>query len=333
MTKQLHGVNLGGWLILEKWLTPSIFAGIDAHDEYSFMQRSNAKKLIEKHRETFITEKDFKWLHKNNINLLRIPIGYWLLEAADGYTPTITYLDKAMKWAEKYSLNVLIDFHGAKGSQNGFDNSGKSGNPDWFKVRFAQRETIELLAKIAERYKDSPVLWGIELLNEPKPGWHYFSLLRFYRKAYNKLRNVLRPGTYVIYHDAFQPLLFAGSLWVRKSHPVMMDIHWYGFSIGGNSVEKYIRRSAYLRNVMLSLFQLWQPILIGEWSTVMPQRFFDAVPLSQHMEILRKNASMQQNIYRKAAGSIYWNYKAEGDGMWNFRSLVEHGVIDTTFFR
>lgn len=30
----IKGVNLGNWLVLEKWMNPSIFAGTSAADEY-----------------------------------------------------------------------------------------------------------------------------------------------------------------------------------------------------------------------------------------------------------------------------------------------------------
>jgi glucan 1,3-beta-glucosidase len=42
----LRGVNLGGWLILEKWMTPSVFEGTEATDEYTFAQTSGAKEKI-----------------------------------------------------------------------------------------------------------------------------------------------------------------------------------------------------------------------------------------------------------------------------------------------
>ena len=32
----LRGVNLGGWLVLEKWMTPSLFDGTAAADETYF---------------------------------------------------------------------------------------------------------------------------------------------------------------------------------------------------------------------------------------------------------------------------------------------------------
>ena len=71
----LRGVNLGGWLVLEKWMTPSLFAGTEAIDEYTFMQTPGAVEKIDQHRRSFITEADFKWLRKHGVNAIRIPVG------------------------------------------------------------------------------------------------------------------------------------------------------------------------------------------------------------------------------------------------------------------
>ena len=41
-TQKLRGVNLGGWLVLEKWMTPSLFEGLQATDVGSCIMRSRA---------------------------------------------------------------------------------------------------------------------------------------------------------------------------------------------------------------------------------------------------------------------------------------------------
>ena len=55
---------------------------------------------------------------------MRIPIGYWAYEVASG-EPYIQgqreYLLKAVDWAGKHGLKVIIDLHGVPGSQNGYD--------------------------------------------------------------------------------------------------------------------------------------------------------------------------------------------------------------------
>jgi glucan 1,3-beta-glucosidase len=327
---KIRGVNLGGWLVAEKWLTEKLFDGTNAIDEYTLMRAPGGKSIIDKHRRTFVTENDFRWLADHNINLVRIPVGYWLFDEIDGFTPSIKYLNKAFVWAAKHNIRVLICLHGARGSQNGFDNSGRAGESMWFTNNEYRDQTIVLLERIASTYKDHPALWGIELLNEPKANGHYFTLLDFHRHAYKKLQAILPSETHIVFHDAFKPFFFSGTFpWHRRfgPHPVLMDVHWYVFAGNTKDFRTYLRYSSLLRRVGLFLLQLWQPVIVGEWSTVLPQPFFDATPQNKHMDLLKKNADMQLAAYKSAAGWIYWNYKAQGDGMWNFRDLVERGVI------
>lgn len=332
MKNYVRGVNLGGWLILEKWMTPAVFNGYSGEDEYTFMQNDGARERIAKHRQTFITESDFKWLSEHHINLVRIPIGYWLFEPVDGFMPTITYLDLAMKWAEKYRLNVLIDMHGAPGSQNGKDHSGKRGKALWFTDAKYQHQTIDLLCKIANRYKDSEALWGIELLNEPLAVRNYFTLLRFYRHAYAELRKIVRPGTHTVFHDGFHAVMFSGALWPRKNYPIVMDSHWYAFHPFGDNEKRYRRLLAYYRGLILRYARLFQPVIVGEWSSVFPGRYFDQLPKQRHDELLVKSMDSQLKMFERADGWIYWNYKHQGGGMWNFRSLVDDKILDERYY-
>lgn len=325
----MHGVNLGGWLVVEKWMTPALFAGTDAVDEYTLSQEPDGKNRLEKHRQEFITESDFAWLHKQGVNLVRIPVGYWLFEPIDGYIPTVQYLDHAIRWAEKHDIQVLIDLHGARGSQNGKDHSGKVGRAAWFENKAYQTETIEMLARIAERYKNSSALWGIELLNEPMPPLqHYFTLLRFYRRAYRKLVGILRPGTRVVHHDAFMPLLYTGALWGRSKYPVVMDMHLYGFDSRAKTVDVFLRRAVRIRKALLHTARLWQPVILGEWSTVLPRKFTENMTNDEREQITKHYAALQQELYGKHAnGWTYWNYKTANGGTWNFRDLIQRGII------
>jgi glucan 1,3-beta-glucosidase len=327
MDNSIRGVNLGGWLIAERWMTPSLFKDFKGDDEYAFMQNLGASERIAKHRKSFITENDFEWLNRHNITLVRIPVGYWLFDAVDGFSPTVEYLDQAIKWAEKHSIKVLIDMHGAPGSQNGKDHSGKRGKALWFTDKNHQQQTIELLRRIAHRYKNSTALWGIELLNEPVSLPNYFMLLRFYRHSYSELRKIITPGTYTVFQDGFHALLFAGALWPRKGYPVVMDTHWYAFYPFGNSAARYRKLLRLYRGAILRYARLFHPIIVGEWSSVFPGRYFQQIPQQQHNMLLQQNIESQLQLYRNADGWIYWNYKHEFGGMWNFRSLVEQGIF------
>ncbi|KAG5651667.1 hypothetical protein H0H81_007863 [Sphagnurus paluster] len=138
-SQKVRGVNLGGWLVLEPWITPSLFDNTNDSrivDEYTFGQyqdRTKALNILKNHWDTWITEADFRDIAAAGLNHVRIPIGYWAYEVYGGepyIQGQLPYLAKAINWASKYNLKVLVDLHGAPGSQNGFDNSGvKTSNP------------------------------------------------------------------------------------------------------------------------------------------------------------------------------------------------------------
>ena len=123
----IRGVNLGGWFFLEKWVFPSLLSGLPeiVVDEYTFSKHlgyTEAAKRLKNYWETWVTEAGISAV-KNagiNINHLRISFGYWAIENPTG-EPWINgswaYAMKAIGWAKKYSLQVMIDFHGLPGSQ------------------------------------------------------------------------------------------------------------------------------------------------------------------------------------------------------------------------
>ena len=120
---RLRGVNLGGWLVLEKWMKPSLFAGLAATDETTWCAElgTAAPRLLRAHWDSFITREDFSWLAARGINAVRIPLGHWIFgppypyHAAYGANPHpfveggVEVLDRAMDWAEEFGLRVVLD--------------------------------------------------------------------------------------------------------------------------------------------------------------------------------------------------------------------------------
>ena len=93
-----RGVNLGGWLALEKWITPTVYSGTRAEDEYTLCQvlgKAKASDRLKRHRETWITADDFQWLADHGINAVRLPIGYGV---AEDNAPFITGAE-TLEWA------------------------------------------------------------------------------------------------------------------------------------------------------------------------------------------------------------------------------------------
>ena len=329
MTKRLRGVNLGGWLVLERWMTPTLFAGTEASDEYTFMETPGAVAKVERHRQTFMTESDFKWLAKNGVNAVRIPVGYWVLRGDKPYTAAITYLDWAIGMAAKYGIQVLIDLHGAKGSQNNQHHSGRRGKNEWHRRHEYREQTIGILEELAKRYYQKANVWGIELLNEPKVGLFQRTLRQFYRQAYQRLIRVARPGTHIVFHDAFTPRLLSGAIHAVPTHPVVMDVHWYQFA-GIVSRSQLLGRyftSLRRRRRLIEKLQRKQPVIVGEWSVVLSSQILGGRKAPEEAAAFRRHGELQLQAYRRAAGWFYWTYKTEGRGIWHFRSLIEDGVM------
>ena len=327
-TDKLRGVNLGGWLVLEKWMTPSLFAGLDAQDEYTFMQTPDAKQKIEAHRKSFITESDFKWMSAHGINAVRIPVGYWVLSDIPPFASALTYLDWAMETALKYNIQVIIDLHALQGSQNGFDHSAKIGPAEWFDKNEYRNATLDVLQMIAYRYKEYANLWGLQVINEPRVGALQLKLRKFYKDAYTRLSAILQPHTRIIYSDAFSPRLFSGIL-DRRKHSVVMDVHIYHMTklfAQFFSIDWYYRVLK-RRKRLLKRLSKTQPIIIGEWSGALRQTAYDRIPKDAHPELTRFYTRLQLEIFDDVQGWFYWNYKTEQPGVWSYRSQVDDGVI------
>lgn len=326
----LKGVNLGGWLITERWMTPSLYEGTDATDEYTFLKASGSAEKLRRHHLEFITQEDFAWLQRHGINAIRIPVGYWIFEGDTPFLKSIETLDWAIQQASIHDLIVLIDLHAAPGSQNGKDHSGKQGKVNWYQ-KANQEKTIEVLVRLAQRYRAEKHVFGLQLLNEPKLDFLTMKLRRFYNNAYQELVKVARPGLYIVFHDAFRPQSFSGVIQnLHPDFPVMLDNHHYGFFSNINAkilpIEKYFERLE-ARQALYKTLQEKQKIIIGEWSFVLSANILENHK-GEEVELMARHGHIQKQVFESnTSGWFYWSYKTESPGIWNFRSLVENGLL------
>ena len=228
---KIRGVNLGNWLVLEKWMSPSLFDGTTAEDEYYLpmqLDRSVYEARIKQHRSEYITERDFVTMRAIGLNTVRIPVPYFIFGDRPPFIGCIDELDHAFLWAEKYGLKILIDLHTAPDSQNGFDNGGICGVCKFFQEPEEMEFVLTVLERLAQRYANRKGVWGIEILNEPvsqemwdgmgvsqryKPveplkaagskGYDMDQLRSFYIEAYDRMRKYLPVEKKVVFHDGF----------------------------------------------------------------------------------------------------------------------------------
>ncbi|KAF3925281.1 hypothetical protein ABW20_dc0106698 [Dactylellina cionopaga] len=239
-TQKVRGVNIGGWLVLEPWITPSLWSRWNSNpasgpvDEFHLCQtlgKSGCLSLLKRHWDTWITENDFKNIAAAGLNTVRIPIGYWAfkLNNGDPYVQgQVAYLDKAIGWARNAGLKVWIDLHGAPGSQNGFDNSGLRDQLGWTQGDTV-KQTVAVLKQIAQKYAKpayQDVVVVIELLNEPLgPNLSFETIRQFYYDGFGTVRDV--SSTFIAVSDAFLELGRWNGVLSGGGGNVIVDHHHY----------------------------------------------------------------------------------------------------------
>jgi aryl-phospho-beta-D-glucosidase BglC (GH1 family) len=74
--RQQHGVNLGSWFVLERWITPTPFAGAatPGQSDLDVAKGSEAKRRLEEHWSSWITDDDWKWIKEHGYNSVRLPV-------------------------------------------------------------------------------------------------------------------------------------------------------------------------------------------------------------------------------------------------------------------
>lgn len=293
----VKGVNLGNWLVLEKWMSPALFEGTGAEDEY-YLPRMLSKEVYEArikiHRAEYITERDFAAIRAMGMEAVRIPVPYFIFGDREPFIGCVRELDRAFNWAERYGLKILIDLHTAPDGQNGFDNGGICGVCKWSKNREEVEFVLGVLERLAERYGTRAGLWGIEVLNEPvtERMWKIFDvpnrypaadkvmaegsgpntlefLRSFYLEAYDRLRMFMPEDKYVVIHDGFELMAWKDFMREERYVNVVLDTHQYlmiAESMGcGRTLPDYL---AYIREHFskdIEEMQQYFDVICGEW--------------------------------------------------------------------
>jgi glucan 1,3-beta-glucosidase len=333
---KLRGVNLGAWLVLEKWMVPDVYRGTNAGDEYNLCLAlgDQAKGRLDHHRETFITAEDFHWIADCGLNAVRLPVGYWALEAPKPYVESSTFVDFALDQAQKNGLKLLLDLHGAPGSQNGWDHSGRSGPINWPKDPQNILETLRVLETFAQKYGRHPALHGIELLNEPRDVVPLEILQRFYQDAYARLRPHLDPRVAIVFHDSFRPLAWKQFMQEPAFSNVILDTHLYQCFDEAARRRTAQEQLAFAVNRKSALDEMQReelPTIVGEWSLALPERAMNGLSPLQIASVTRAYAGAQLLNYESTRGWFFWSYKLQRGSEWNFRHCVERGLLPGNF--
>ncbi len=346
---KIRGVKLGNWLVLEKWMSPSVFSGTYAEDETWLnrdLSKNELRKRLKQHRDNYVTLKDFEYLKNIGINTVRIPIPYFIFGDYKPYDGCIEYLDKAFDWAESTGIKILIDLHTTPSNHNGYDNGGLVGVCKFHTKPGEVNYVLSVLERLAKRYGQRDGLFGIEVLNEPISFLVYLSapttgkarnrkeaigsgyvpvsfLKKFYKEAYKILRKYLPEDKAIVFHDGFRLGAWKSFFIKNNMKNVYLDTHMYIWALEMFfPIHKLWVYRFYLglERLRINLVQKYVPVIVGEWTIAnhwscdMHNRFINNTSFSKAKKNrYRKVAKLELNAFKTASGWFYWSYQLYRD--------------------
>lgn len=125
---KFRGVNLGSSFIIERWMAEDEWRDMgcgNAQDEWSCVEnlgQENADAAFRRHWDSWITQDDIDQIASLGLNTIRIPVGFWIKEDLvrdNEHYPRggLEYLDRVVRQAKNAGLYIIMDLHGAPGSQ------------------------------------------------------------------------------------------------------------------------------------------------------------------------------------------------------------------------
>jgi len=344
---QYRGVNIGGWLVLESWIKPSLYNNngvAGGAGEWEFCQQLGKQKcqqVLNQHWDTWVTQSDLQTLKNSGINYLRVPVGYWIVDIQNGepfVQGGLAYLQRLLGWANTLGLDVVVDLHGAPGSQNGHDNSGRVGPINWPQAANVQR-TIDVLANLTKQVMSYPAVKAIEFLNEP---WTtaiggpitFDTLKSFCQKAYTAVRGTGFNGDIWI-PDGWDNNQWDGFMGPPNYSNVYLDVHLYHCFGGPRDQNDPYQNIAYTCNndaPMLNGLTGRDWSVIGEWSNCVsnpPGSNFNAWALSFTQGQWTAYGAAGPNAGKNPPkGGFFWNFKIEGgNAEWSYLAGISAGSV------
>lgn len=149
-----HGIGIGGWLTNYKRLAfiPEEWQGVVTVGD-------------REHFESYITENDIRQIASWGVDHIRLAFNYEVIE--EDRNPFVykeegaQYLDRAIRWCQKYHLNILLDLHMAAGSSCDCNYKRHLVQDPLLRKRF-----IGLWRFLSMRYRSEGQDVAFELLNE-----------------------------------------------------------------------------------------------------------------------------------------------------------------------
>jgi glucan 1,3-beta-glucosidase len=339
----VRGVNLGNWFLLEKWMSAELFhtdsgtpfqdscAAMDEQGLMAHLSPATRRKRMERHWDTWITERDIAWIANHGINTVRVPFGYWMTHPDDPFIAgQFKYLERLFSWCEYHSVAVLLDFHGLKGSQQGEQTSGNCGacgqsrcGETWIRFMEHQETNLAVIANLSAHFSQSPMYLGFGVANEVG-GTGSHEVMKFYQRAFDIIRSH-SPNALVVLSATFNPMTYP----FAREDKMAQDSHYYFRAFEGGARRENSENLASARSKLLGIEAARWPVIVGEWSLGGHGMDLNGQTADELDPWYKDFAKAQLQAWEQhSMGWVYWNYKVGQPGSpWSYRDMCERGRL------
>ena len=316
---RLKGANLGAWLVREDWLNPDhIPEEVLAKEKYDGEMvydklterfgKDKAQELLEIFYENWITEWDLDNIKALGFNCVRVPFWYRNFYYDDKGDKILdengewdfSILDWVVEECSKRELYVILDMHGAVGSQSDAPHSGRGfeGYQLYEKSERGEKYrelTIELWKAIASRFNGNPAVAMYDLLNEPMCDVQCSEIER----------RINNEWMYGLLYDAVRE--------VDNDHIITMEAIWTALALPHPELKGW-------KNVVYQVHFYNNSDFIFTFFCLLTKLYFPTVPMLMgefypHKKTTWKNSfKTMENLN---FSWMLWTYKATGHGMWS----------------
>lgn len=324
--RALHGVNLTGWLTLEAWVTPTLFADSGALDESALIGsigRDEYRRRLEAHRSGFVRQADFNQIAARGFNAVRLPVP-WYVFGSDGPRPgpfvgCLAQVDDAFDWADEIGLKIVVDLAITPGAE-GAEADLVRNHTDFAHYR---NDMLDVVRGLCKRYGSRVAFAGIEVADTPRiqtrrgfsvsEGVALHQLRNYYRDAYAIVREEAGADPLFVIPDGGRPGAWNRFMAHDRYENVLIDCHLFHYNdrvdrVGPSGIRELVERSkASLRAVEKSGL----PAMVGKWSGSLP--FADTITTPEgRIALERIYISEQLATFKPCAAWFFQTWKTEG---------------------
>lgn len=305
----IRGISIGNWFVLEGYFWR--FGGLSQSQtevELLFddlLGPTHAREFLCNWRQNFMSEADVHRIKADGFNTIRIPLHTKYLKTDDD--EGFKLLDQLMKWCNQEHLYVILMLESGIGGFTGEASDDGPGYPWLLKDTGMQAYVDDAWARLANHYKNEPMILGYDLLNEPLLWNGYLDLENLIEPEYRRITAAIRKV------DTHHMLIL---------QPPLGRFSAFGAPFDGNTAYSFHSYSAtprpeFLRQYLDYRSKYAVPILFSEIYAERPPEWLIA-----HVDLAEK--------YK--IGWMIWPYKkmdGETTGPYTFPSPANWGKIIT----